>query len=142
MGRRQKPAIGAFLGNRDWIRGTVILGVIVASVTLVGSLLWPKSYRAEAKILPNPSGSPTSSLMGLAAASGIGDLLSGTLGGSENPVLTYPEILSSRALLERVALSPFARTPGKTVMNALGFHSASRQDIEKAVRELGEITRV
>jgi uncharacterized protein involved in exopolysaccharide biosynthesis len=83
--------------------------------------------------------------MGLAAASGFGDLLSDQLGSRENPILTYPEILLSRSLLEKIALSPYppdSTLQTGTVMKSLGIRGSNRQSLDKGIRRLGEITRV
>ena len=131
--------------SREWIVRTLTVVLLTASVTAIASFFWPRSYRAEAKILPNQSASVGSSLASSAAASGLGDLIPGQMGGRENPILTYPEILSSRSLLERVTLSPYpADTSNVTgsIMQALGIKGASRQSVEKGVRKLGSVTRV
>jgi len=125
-----------------WLRGTVVFALVFATATLVASLLWPKSYKSEAKILPNPASGSSTSLLGLAAASGFGDLLSGSLGSVENPVLTYPEILSSTALLERVALAPDPRDSHRTILASLRIKGSDRLSIDKAVRLLATITSV
>jgi len=126
----------------SWIRQTIILAVIFSVLTLVVSLLWPKSYKAEATILPNPSASASSSLLGLAAASGFGDLLSGSIGTTENPILTYPEILTSKALLERIAVTPYPSNSRITVSGALEVEGQSRRSIDRATRLLTSITQV
>jgi uncharacterized protein involved in exopolysaccharide biosynthesis len=115
------------------------LAVIAAVVTGGISLLIPKSYRSEARILPNLGASGSSSLMALAAGSGLADLLSGQLGAAENPILTYPEILLSRTLLERTLESSVALTPTRSVviLDALEAQGAtSRQRVEDGVRIL------
>lgn len=141
---REVGPVGPRLDLR-WLRSTLLLAVAAAGVTGLISLIWPKTYRAEAKILPNQSGSAASSLIGLAAASGFGDLVSDQLGNRENPVLTYPEILSSRSLLEKIALTPYppeSRNRAAIVLRSLSIRGASREDIDKGIRRLGEITRI
>lgn len=131
--------------SSDWVLRTLMLVGFAVVITASISLIWPRSYRAEAKILPNQSGSAGSSLASLAAASGLGDLIPGQLGSRENPILTYPEILSSRSLLERIALSPYpddSLSSGGSIMGALGVKGTGRESLEKGVRKLGEATRV
>jgi len=78
--------------------------------------------------------------MGLAAASGLNDLFSGQLGGPENPVLTFPEILTSRTVLQRVALSSYR---GGTVMTALGIKGGmDSRTLDQGVRELSSRVQV
>jgi uncharacterized protein involved in exopolysaccharide biosynthesis len=125
-----------------WLRNTAIFTLIVAVATLGVSFLWPKSYKAVAKILPDPTAGSSSSLMGLAAASGFGDLISNALGSSENPSLIYPEILASRALLERVALTPYPAQSRTTIREALGIEGSDRFALDRAIRRLSEITSV
>lgn len=113
---------------------------MVAGLT---SLVMPKSYRATAKIMPHSPSSASSSLLDLAASSGLGDILGGQLGSLENPLLTYPEILSSRNLLEQIATSqypPGTNVPGQTVMRALKIRGMDRISLDKAVRKLTDIT--
>ncbi len=131
--------------DQGWLMQTLFLAVVATGITGLISVLWPKTYRAEAKILPNQTGSVASSLIGLAAASGFGDLVSDQLGNRENPILTYPEILSSRSLLEKIAFSPYppdSSRPGGTVMGSLGIRETDRLGVDKGIRRLGEITRI
>ena len=83
------------------VRRTCLWALVAAAAAVGVSQFLPRTYRAQAKILPAPTGS---GLLGagsdLIDASGIGGLLGGSLGGSENPVLTFPEILLSRPILE------------------------------------------
>jgi tyrosine-protein kinase Etk/Wzc len=139
---RGRGGAGPVWEDPAWIRRTLILAFVFSVLTLVVSLLWPKSYKADATILPNPPAGSSSSLLGLAAASGFGDLLSGSLGAAENPVLTYPEILTSRGLLERVALAPYPMNSRNTVSTALEVEGMSRRSIDRATRLLTSITRV
>jgi uncharacterized protein involved in exopolysaccharide biosynthesis len=125
------------------VRDSLLAGVVVGALTGTISLVWPKTYKSEAKILPNSPRSAASSLMGLAGSSGFGDLLSGQLGGRELPIFTYPEILTSRSMLERIALSGYSHSAGGvTVMSALGIKGAGRESLEKGVRKLKDVTRV
>lgn len=124
-----------------WIRETIMTALAAAVVAGAISLIIPKSYRAEAKIMPHSPNSTSSSLLGLAASSGLGDLLGGQIGISENPLLTYPEILTSRSLLERVATSTFPPGSGGSVMKALKVRGTDRLSLDKAVRKLRDITK-
>lgn len=127
-----------------WIRRTLFVAFAAAVIAGLVSLLLPRSYRATATIMPHSPNSASSSLLGLAASSGLGDLLGGQLGSVENPLLTYPEILSSRNLLERVATShypPGSSVPGQTVMKALKIRGTDRIGLDKAVRKLTDITK-
>jgi uncharacterized protein involved in exopolysaccharide biosynthesis len=129
--------------SRTWLTRTVLIVASAGALTCAISLVWPKTYRSEAKILPNASNASASSLLGFASASGLGDLLSGQLGGMENPILTYPEILKSRAMREHVAQSPYQRSGRPTtIMTALGIRTSDRIGLEKAVHLLGDITEV
>ena len=130
--------------NPHWLRRTFTFAVAAAGITGVASFFWPKTFRAEGKILPNQSRSVASSLLGFAAASGFADLMPDQLGGSENSILTYPEILSSRALLQKVAFSSFppGNPSGGTVLGAIGIHGMSRKSSDKGIRRLSEMTRV
>jgi len=144
-GADQGSPVGAPWFTERWIRQTLVLALVIAAITAGISLLIPRTYRAEAKILPNASNSTSSSLMGLAAASGFGDLLAGSLGNKEVPILTFPEILTSKILLEKVALSPYppdSSNQARTVMNAIGIRGSDRDAIDKGTRRLGELTRV
>jgi len=131
--------------DRVWLRNTILYAILIAGLATGISLLMPKTYRSNGKILPNFSGSAASSLLNLAAASGFGDMLSGDLSNTENPVVTYPEILTSTNLLERVALSPFpvARSESTdTVMKAIRVKGSDRRSLDRAVRLLRTITAV
>jgi len=131
--------------NVTWLKTTLFLALALAAVTGIISFLVPKSYRAEAKILPNSAPSSTSSLLGLAAASGFGDLVSSSLGSRDVPILTFPEILTSRDLLERVALSPYPPDSSRhsgNVMNAVGIRGSNRNAVDKGTTRLGELIRV
>lgn len=131
--------------DRVWIRNTLLIAILGAAVTGAVSLAWPKSYRAQAKILPNDASSAESSLLGLATASGLGDLVSGISSGPDNPVMTYPEILSSRTTLQHVALSPYpTRHVGRigTVMGAIGVKGNDRRALDRATRMLQDMTRI
>jgi uncharacterized protein involved in exopolysaccharide biosynthesis len=122
-----------------------IVGLLAASITCGISLLWPKSYRAEARILPNISQSRSSSLLGLASGMGLSDVLSG-LGAMENPVLTYPEILTSRGLLLRTVLSPYppdSNDSTGTILSAIEAKGPTeRQRIENGIRQLRRLSSV
>lgn len=118
------------------------LWAFVAGAAAVGvSQFLPRTYRAQAKILPAPS---SSGLLGagsdLIDASGIGGLLGGSLGGSENPVLTFPEILLSRPILERTLLTPQAPTThgvSPNVLTALDVRGKNdRERLFQGVRQL------
>ncbi|HTK69877.1 MAG TPA: Wzz/FepE/Etk N-terminal domain-containing protein [Candidatus Eisenbacteria bacterium] len=130
--------------SRKWLLQTALLVASAGLATAAISMVWPKTYRAEAKILPIVSSSSASSLLGLASGAGLGDLLSGTIGTGENPVLTYPEILKSRAMREHVAETPFARSgqPTVPIMVALGIQKQDRFGMERAVHILGDITQI
>lgn len=131
--------------NPVWIRNTLLYAVVVSALAAGISLLMPKTYRSSGKILPNYSGSAASSLLNLAAASGFGDMLSGDLSNVENPVVTYPEILTSTNILERVAFSPYPPTQSNansTVMSAIRVKGNDRRSLDRAVRLLRTITAV
>ncbi len=132
--------------NLLWGRTTLFVALATALLAGLISLALPKSYKAEAKILPNSNDAGGTSLRGLAAASGLGDLLSGSLSSAENPVLTYPEILSSRTVLERVVLSrypPMSEDHGSTVLRALGIRRGpDRFAIESGIQRLREVRKV
>ncbi|HET9940295.1 MAG TPA: hypothetical protein VFR25_04280, partial [Candidatus Eisenbacteria bacterium] len=74
--------------GRRWLIQTILIVASAGLATAAVSLIWPKTYRAEAKILPIVSSSSPSTLLGLASGSGLSDLLSGNLGTGENPILT------------------------------------------------------
>ena len=122
-----------------------LVGLVAASITCGISLLWPKSYRAEARILPNISQSRSSSLLGLASGMGLSDVLSG-LGAMENPVLTYPEILTSRGLLLRTVLSPYppnSMDSTNTILSAIeAVGPTERERLENGVRKLRDISSI
>jgi len=127
-----------------WIRVTVIAAVVSGAMAALVSYVIPKTYRAESKIMPHSGASSASSLLGLAASSGLGDVLGGRFGASENPLLTYPELLTSRNILERVATAPYPSTSGitgVTVMRAIGIRTTSRLDLDRAVRKLKGMTK-
>jgi uncharacterized protein involved in exopolysaccharide biosynthesis len=128
-----------------WKRSTLIVAIVAGILTGAVSLALPKSYRAEAKILPNLVDQGGSPLRGL-AASGLESFLSGAFPGAENPILTYPEIMSSRTVLERVVLSPYPPgtiNPRATVLSALGVPSAPpRLMIEQGIARLRDIGKV
>lgn len=130
-------------GTRSRLLALSLVGFLAASITCGISLLWPKSYRAEARILPNISQSRSSSLLGLASGMGLSDVLSG-LGAMENPVLTYPEILTSRALLLRTVLSPYPpKDSTGTILSAIEVEGPTeRQRIENGIRQLRDLSRV
>lgn len=128
-----------------WIGKTLLLALILAASAGGISLLLPKTYRAEAKILPDSPSTSASSLLGLAASSSLGDLAAGQLGAVENPLLTYPEILASRALLTRVATTELkggGRAAGVTIMSALGIRGADRMSLDKAFHALARVTQI
>jgi tyrosine-protein kinase Etk/Wzc len=130
---------------RKYARIAIVAIASALVAILVSLLLIPKTYRAEARILPNLSSSGSSSLMALAAGTGIGDFLSGQLGAAENPILTYPEILASRTLLERTLASPAQETNSRdrTILAALGAQGPShRQTVENGVRILRDLVDV
>jgi uncharacterized protein involved in exopolysaccharide biosynthesis len=127
-----------------WARNTLLIAVLAGILAGLVSLFLPKTYRAEAKILPDMANDNGSGLAGLAAASGLSGFLS-QFGTMENPILTYPEVLSSRTLLERVALSPYSSGSGKTsnILQALGVTAkAPREAMEQGVHELGTVVSV
>ena len=121
---------------------TCVWAVIAAAAAIGVSQLLPRTYRAEAKILPAATGG---GLLGagsdLMDASGLSGLLGGSLGGSENPILTFPEILLSRPLLERTLLTPQAPTSHGTSPNVLAAldvrGSTDRERLYRGVRTLG-----
>jgi tyrosine-protein kinase Etk/Wzc len=128
------------------LRGTVLLVIGAAVLTGAISLFLPKSYRAEAVILPNVQSSTGSSLLGLASGSGFGSLLSGALGGGENPVLTYPEILRSRYVMERTLLSLYPLRSGTgsiSVMEAIDTNGGNeRERLDNGIRALRQLAEV
>ena len=123
------------------------LGIVLCAglLTAAISLVLPKSYRAEAKILPNMTDQGGSALRSLASA-GLEGFLSGGFPTSENPILTYPEIMSSRTVLEKVALSPFpvgSTDPNATILKAIGIRPASALImVDRGVVRLRDITKV
>jgi uncharacterized protein involved in exopolysaccharide biosynthesis len=128
-----------------WLRTTLLYALAAGALAAGISLVLPKTYRSAGKILPNYSGSAASSLLNLAAASGFGDMLSGDLSNVENPVVTYPEILTSTNILERVAFSsypPSSTNPSNTVMKAIRVRGDDRRSLDRAVRLLRTITAV
>jgi len=139
------PSSTPWWSDRIWLRKTFLYAVLVAALATGISLILPKTYRSNGKILPNFSGSAASSLLNLAAASGFGDMLSGDLSNTENPVVTYPEILTSTNLLERVAFSPFPPSTSdstNTVMKAIRVNGSDRRSLDHAVRLLRTIIAV
>jgi uncharacterized protein involved in exopolysaccharide biosynthesis len=122
-----------------------LVGLVAAVITCGISLVWPKSYRAEARILPNVSQSRSSSLLGLASGMGLSDVLSG-LGAMENPVLTYPEILTSRQLLLRTVLSPYPPdSPDSTNTVLAAIHAdgpTERRRVEDGIRRLRDASSI
>ena len=125
-------------------RTAAIFGIAVAIITAAISLFLPKYYKSEAKLLPNAVGPNTSSLFQLASSAGFGELLSaGGLASSENPVLTYPEILLSATVLVRTLSSPYPQGTTSTVLDALHVRGGSlRQRMDNGVRRMREIVGV
>jgi uncharacterized protein involved in exopolysaccharide biosynthesis len=120
---------------------------LAASILAAGiTLLLPKTYRAQVKILPtsglgNPLGGSD-----LLNAGGISGLLGLQVGGSDNPVLTYPEIIMSRSVLERTLEArypPGVNDSTKTVLSALRVRAANpRERVYKGWRRLRDIVNV
>lgn len=113
-----------------------VVSFALAAAVLAGavSLLLPKTFRADARILPNLNSSGSSSLLALAAGSGLADLLGGQLGAAENPILTYPEILLSRTVLERTLSAAFS---SRRIIDALDVSEPTqRERLDKATRVL------
>jgi uncharacterized protein involved in exopolysaccharide biosynthesis len=128
------------------LRGTVALVLGAAALTGAISLVLPKSYRAEAVILPTVQSGAGSSLLGLGPGSGFGGLLSGALGLGENPVLTYPEILRSRYVMERTLLSPYPLHSGTKVVSVLeaigSTDESARTRLDNGIRNLRELAEI
>jgi uncharacterized protein involved in exopolysaccharide biosynthesis len=143
-GGQARPLLDRSVWNAGWIRSTLLIALTAGGITGAISFFLPKTYKAEAKLLPDFE-NQDGTLAGLAAASGLAGMLS-QFGSVENPVLTYPEILSSRVLLERVLLSPYplnTQTQGANVLRALGVHgSGPREATEDGARRLLELTSV
>lgn len=121
-----------------------ILGVSLGAALLAAlvSLVIPKTYRAESRILPNFSNGTSQSLLALASGAGLADFLSGQI-SSENPILTYPEILHSTTVLERTLLAATDSFSTTRVIDALGIEKRSpRESIDAGLRELRAITEV
>ena len=126
--------------RRDATR-TITLAFVAALVAGGISYLWPKTYKAEAKILPTVETTAASSLVNL-ATSGLSDLLGSSLSGAENPFRTYPEIVSSRLVLERVLHSGYpTHQSSTTVISALGVDGADRKSLDQGIRKLRSVTR-
>jgi uncharacterized protein involved in exopolysaccharide biosynthesis len=120
---------------------TCLWAAIAAAGAIGVSMLLPRTYRAEAKILPAAtSGGLLAAGSDLMDASGLSGLLGGSLGGSENPILTFPEILLSRPVLERTLLTSEARTsrgPSPNVLAALEVRGPDeRERLYRGVRAL------
>jgi tyrosine-protein kinase Etk/Wzc len=136
-----EPQLLRIPSRRGWLR-VVSYSLLAAILTASISLVIPKSYKAESRILPNLPGAGSSSLLALAAGSGLADLLSGQI-GSENPVLTYPEILHSATLLERTLLSPAGPAESRRIIDALGVRErTTREAIDAGIRKLKIATDV
>jgi len=131
----------SFKVSRSSLVSTIIYAFVAAALAAGISFFLPKSYRAEGRILPNLSTSGSSSLLALAAGSGLADLLGGQLGAAENPILTYPEILLSRTVIERTLLS--AANPKQRIIDALEVSSeTSRQRLDDGIRVLRSVVDV
>jgi len=127
--------------RREWLRISAIC-LLAAALTAVVSLIVPKTYKAESRILPSAPGSNSSSLLALAAGSGLADFLSGQI-STENPILTYPEILHSTTLMERTLLSPASPAAGTRIVDALDIKErTSRETVDEGIRTLRIVTDV
>jgi len=126
------------------LRRAALLAIVAALLTAVVTQFLPRVYRAEAKILPSDAG----------GALPFADLLAGTdlsamiggRGGGENTVLTYPEILLSRPVLDKTLglnVDSSGTEEGRTVLTALrvtGRTVAIRLD--RGIKKLRKIVAV
>lgn len=81
-------------------RGTIVLCTILVSVLAVGvTLLRARTYTTEASFRPQGSEASASELIALASQFGVNV---GSAGGDEASPAFYAELLTSRAILERV----------------------------------------
>jgi uncharacterized protein involved in exopolysaccharide biosynthesis len=126
--------------------GRALLWALSAGILAAGVTFFiPKTYRAQTKILPTRGGSSTLSSELLDAA-GVSGALGGMLGGADNAVLTFPEIITSTVVLERTLQSPYPpgdTDPRRTTLLALGVHGDfDRTNVYKGVRKLREAVTV
>lgn len=90
------PSLTAFLG-RTLVRA-LAAGILVAGISLFIS----SEYRSTASILPDSQNEQASTLMAAAATLGVR-----APRGADDPGLTFPEILNSHWLAERLVTTPF-----------------------------------
>jgi tyrosine-protein kinase Etk/Wzc len=108
-----------------------LLSTVAAVLAGVISLLLPKTYRVEVRLLPTVQSSTGSSLASLVAGTGFGELFGGGFGTFENPIFTYPEIIMSRDVVENTLARNFASEkpgPSKSVSEALGAGGTTYRD--------------
>jgi uncharacterized protein involved in exopolysaccharide biosynthesis len=142
-GTRLSALTSTVLGRE--FRDTVVLAFAAGVLAALVSLFLPKSYRADARILPSASGPGNSSLLQLAASSGLTGLLPTQIGAAENPTLTYPEILLSRTVLQRILSSPYppSLADGGSVLEALRVKGKKlRYRMDSGVRTMRRVVSV
>jgi uncharacterized protein involved in exopolysaccharide biosynthesis len=119
----------------------VIAGLLVGLVSLV----LPKSYRAQVRILPSLGGA-RSALQSLAGGSDISSFLEVAGARQENPVQTFPEILLGRVVLSRtlgLQYPPWDSATSHTVLAALRVSGTSaREQVDSGVQRLRKLITV
>jgi len=129
---------------RRLIKRTVIAGILAGALSAAITQFLPRTYRSEAKILPSAGGGPSGSIVDLASAAGITELIGGSFRGSENPALTYPEIIASPLITERTLLRTYPLTSEKqTVLSALDIEEDNpRKALFQGRRLMAQITTI
>jgi uncharacterized protein involved in exopolysaccharide biosynthesis len=130
------------IGANALARRALIWGLIAGVLTGVVTQFLPRLYLARATILP--AAPPTGVLGGLGAlqSSGLLGMMGSALGGGENAVLTYPEILLSTPILERILSAPKppnAAVQGPTVLEAI--HVTGRTERERRYKGVTFLAR-
>ena len=97
------------------VRRAILLALLCGFCAGAVSLwLLPRTYRAEAKILPSAGGS--SPIEDLASSAGLPGVLEIASSRRENPIQTYPEILTGREVLDRTLLRTVLTSRGTTTV--------------------------
>ena len=138
-----------FLGlvklDRLAITKSIVAALLAGALVGVISFLLPRTYRAEARILPS-SGGLSSALQSLAGGADFSNILEVASPRRENPVQTFPEILLGRVVLGRtLALQypPADSIQAHTVFTALRIGGRTvRERADRGIRRLRDIMTV
>ena len=124
--------------SRAVLQTCLTWGVTAGALATVVSFVMPKTFRAETRILPVAGGGIAGALPEVLGGSDLGSLLGGRLGGTENPILTYPEIIRSRRVLTRTLYQHFPSTDSNsTVMSAYRIKGRSqREKLDNGIKHL------